>query len=157
MKRQMPISLIAAETLIAFVIVYMATMLVQEIRYTLSTGESVMPYAAIWILTLGWSVAVFLGIPFRWRTAWSVGRVASAVCGTVEALCGVLALFLLVCSGEFPSFFLWPLFSTFFAAIYLFLVYYLLSCPSAESYFRGEDSGESGKGDVTDIGKVDER
>lgn len=157
MKRQIPISLIAAETLIAFVIVYMATMLVQEIRYTLSTGESGMPYTAIMILTLGWSVAAFLGIPFRWRTAWSVGRIASAVCGTVEALCGVSLFLPYALWGKHASFLHWPLFWTFFAAIYLFLVYYLLSCPSAESYFRGGNSGGRGKGDVTDIGKVDKR
>jgi len=157
MKRQMPVSLIAAETLIAFVIVYMATMLVQEIQYTLSTGESGMPYTALAILTLGWSVAAFVGIPFRSRTAWSVGRIASAVCGTVEAACGVSLLVPYALSGRPAPFLHWPLFWTFFAAIYLFLVCYLLSCPSAESYFRGKDSGGSGKGDVADVGKVDKR
>ncbi|MEE9601683.1 MAG: hypothetical protein V3V75_00155, partial [Thermoguttaceae bacterium] len=75
MNRQIPISVIVAETAIAFVILYMAILLVLDIRYSLSSGESGMPYIAITILNLGWSVTAFLGIPLRWRPAWFLARI----------------------------------------------------------------------------------
>jgi len=139
MKRTMPISLLVAEAAIALLVAHTIIMLGLDIKYVVSSGQSRIPQAeirtAIRILHLSWSVIALIGLPFRWRIAWYVARAASIIIGILETFGGVFVLFVFLLSEKHDPLFFRVAFWNCFFALYLFMIYYLLSRSATRSYF----------------------
>jgi hypothetical protein len=132
MRHIMPTSLIVAEAAIGVNVVYSTVVLVLDIRY----GKF-----PLTIIHLAWAAFAAFGIPFRYRPAWSLACIATALLGLISAFGVAVSLFLgLVGSELFVPFIIW--YSC--CAVYYWAIYYLLRRPSVISYF-GDGKGDAKK------------
>ena len=141
-KRRLPITLVAAQILIAFLIVHLAIALVLDVRLIMAGGSIVR--FLFYVVNLGWTVGAFLGIQFRWRIMWSIARTASALLVLLAVFSVLVAALLLVVGGKHHVFFLWSCLWFVFCAAYFFLLCCLLWSPSAAAYFGEMGNGEMG-------------
>jgi len=131
----MPISLLAAEAAIALLVVYLAVILVLDIRYILSGRSGTVP-TAVTFLHLAWSITALVGIPFGYRPAWRLACAASVFFGALAVFAGGVFLFLLLVGHNdciHPT--IWYL----FVALFFLVVYRCLKQPTAVNYFGPEN------------------
>jgi hypothetical protein len=127
MRRKMPTSLTVAEASIGALVVYLAVVLALDIRYW--------KFPLITIIHLAWTAYAAFGIAFRYRPAWRLACVATALLGLITVFGIVVSLFLALVGNEHFVFnFIWY----FCSAVYFFAIYYLLRRPSVVNYFERE-------------------